>query len=130
MFFRFLSYNAIIVFFKLISSFVVSKVSAIFLGPSGYALVGNFRNVFQMAVSVTASGFESGAIRHIAEKKEDNQYQVKVISSLLVLSLFLSVIVGIVLLVLSKNAQCVDFENPNLCLCFQIIGHPTTINFF
>lgn len=102
MFFRFLSYNAIIVFFKLISSFVVSKVSAIFLGPSGYALIGNFRNVFQMVVSVTASGFESGAIKHVAEKKDDDTYQVKVISSLLVLSLFLSVLVGIVIFVLSE----------------------------
>lgn len=122
MFFRFLSYNAIIVFFKLISSFVVSKVSAIFLGPSGYALVGNFRNVFQMAVSVTASGFESGAIRYIAEKKEDNQYQVKVISSLLVLSLFLSVIVGIVLLVLSKMLSVWILKTQTFAYVFKLLG--------
>ena len=81
MFFRFLSYNTIIVLGKLISSFVVSKVSAIYLGPSGYALLGNFRNIFQIVLGVSANGFESGTIKHIAENRDDKSYHSKIVSS-------------------------------------------------
>ena len=101
MFFRVLSYSTIIIFFRLISSFIISKVTAIVLGPSGYALIGNFRNVFQLAVGISARGFESGAIKHIAEKKDDQNYQVKIISSLIALSLFISVFVGVLLFIFS-----------------------------
>mgnify|MGYP000336036870 CR=1 FL=1 len=59
-FFKVLSYNSIIILGKVITSFVVSKVSAIYLGPSGFALVGNFKNLFQGVLGITSSGFESG----------------------------------------------------------------------
>ena len=110
MFFKFLSYNALIVFSKLVSSFIVSKVSAIFLGPSGYALVGNFRNIFQIVIGITASGFQSGTIKHISENKNDKRYFSKIVSSVIFFSFFLSVFVGVLLIIFSNQLSIYAFK--------------------
>ncbi|SHG49517.1 O-antigen translocase [Winogradskyella jejuensis] len=110
MFYKLLSYNAVIVFFKLVSSFIVSKVSAIFLGPSGYALVGNFRNIFQIFVGITANGFQSGTIRHIAENKNDKFYFSKIVASIIFFSFCLSVFIGIFLIIFSNQLSIYAFK--------------------
>lgn len=122
MFIKFLSYNAVIVFGKLISSFVVSKVSAIYLGPSGYALVGNFRDVFQAILGITSTGFQSGTIKHIAENKNDKGYFSKVVSSIVVFSLLLSLVLGILLLVFSKTLSLTVLKTTDYAFVFRYLA--------
>lgn len=76
-----LSFNGFVVLGKVLSSFIISKVSAIYLGPSGYALVGNFRNILQGVLGVTSTGFQSGVIRYIAENRKDNNLLKKVVTN-------------------------------------------------
>lgn len=111
MFFRFLSYNAVIVFSKLVSSFIVSKVSAVFLGPSGYALVGNFKNIYQIIIGITASGFESGTIKHIAENKNDKAYFSKIVSSIIAFSILLSFLIGFFLFAFASRLSDFTFNS-------------------
>jgi len=101
-FFKIFSYNSIIVFGKVISSFVVSKVSAIYLGPSGFAIVGNFRNVLQGVLGITSSGFQSGVIKHIAESKYERELYSSIVSSVFALSLFISLLIAPVLFIFSE----------------------------
>ena len=91
---RVFSFNSIIVIGKVFSSFVVSKVSAIYLGPTGFAIVGNFKNVLQGILGITSSGFQSGVIRHIAENKNNKQQSSLIITSVFGLSLFLSLLIA------------------------------------
>jgi PST family polysaccharide transporter len=91
---RVFSFNSIIVIGKVFSSFVVSKVSAIYLGPTGFAIVGNFKNVLQGILGITSSGFQSGVIRHIAENKNNKQQSSLIITSVFALSLFLSLLIA------------------------------------
>ena len=72
-FLKVFSFNSIVVIVKLLTSFIVSKVSAIYLGPSGYAIVGNLKNVLQGVLGISTSGFESGLIKYIAENKNDKK---------------------------------------------------------
>lgn len=122
MFFRFLSYNAIIVLGKLISSFVVSKVSAIYLGPSGYALVGNFRNIFQIVLGVSANGFESGTIKHIAENRDDKSYYSKTVSSIISFSFILSLFMGILLLTFACELSEITLKTYNYSYVFRYLA--------
>ena len=122
MFFRFLSYNTIIVLGKLISSFVVSKVSAIYLGPSGYALVGNFRNIFQIVLGVSANGFESGTIKHIAENRDDKSYHSKIVSSIISFSFILSLFMGILLLIFACELSEITLKTSNYSYVFRYLA--------
>ncbi|WP_241974254.1 hypothetical protein [Winogradskyella wandonensis] len=89
----------------------MSKVSAIFLGPSGYALVGNFRNIFQIVIGVTANGFQSGTIRYIAENKNNTLHFSKVVSSIIFFSLSLSIVVGVLLSIFSNSLSYYVFKS-------------------
>lgn len=100
-FIKVVSYNGIIVFGKIITSFIISKVSAIYLGPSGYAVLGNLRNLLQAVFGITATGFGSGVVKYVAESKAENKQFRVVVSSAIALSFFLSLIIGILLFALS-----------------------------
>ena len=86
------SSSGIVVLGKVIASFVVSKVSAVYLGPAGYALLGNFKNVLQGVLGITTNGFQSGVIKHIAECETDAQQKNKVVTNALVFSFLISIV--------------------------------------
>lgn len=110
------------IFGKLITSFLISKVSAIYLGPSGYAIVGNFKNVLQGVLGITASGFESGAIKYISENKTDKDSLKLVVSSILVLSSIISILVGFVLFVFSKTLSIYILKDASLAFIFKYLA--------
>lgn len=100
-FIKVVSYNGVIVFGKIVTSFIISKVSAIYLGPSGYAVVGNLRNLLQGVFGITATGFGSGVVKYVAESKADNKQFRLIVSSAIALSFCLSLVTGILLFAFS-----------------------------
>ncbi len=121
-FFKAFSSNTIIILGKLISSFVVSKVSAIYLGPSGYAIVGNLKNVLQGVLGITSNGFESSIIRYIAENKNDKKQLKEIISSALAFSVFLSLIVGIFLFSFAKYLSVNILKDESFSFVFRFLS--------
>lgn len=122
MWIKFLSYNSLIVCSKLMSSFIVSKVAAVYLGPSGYALVGNFKNIFQIVVGLTSRGFESGAIKHIAENSDKKEYLKKVISSIILFSLLLSLVAGLFLLIFASKLSILTFQSAAYAYVYRYLA--------
>ena len=53
--------------------FITSKVIAIFIGPSGMALVGNLRNFLTSTEAFATLGLENGVVKYVAEHKKDEQ---------------------------------------------------------
>ncbi|MEN3322629.1 O-antigen translocase [Mariniflexile soesokkakense] len=121
-FFKVFSFNGIIVLGKLITSFIVSKVSAIYLGPSGYAIVGNLKNILQGVLGVTANGFESGLIKYIAENKQDKKQFNSVVSSAFALSVCLSLVVGFFLFVFSNQLSVFILKDASLAYVFKYLS--------
>ena len=116
-----MSYNSIIVFGKLISSFVVSKVSAIYLGPSGFAILGNFKNILQAFLGVTSSGFESGVIKYIAESKSNDSSLKKVMTNVIALNVVLSLLIAPFLLVFSKDLAGYVLKDESFYFIFEYL---------
>ncbi|ULC58999.1 O-antigen translocase [Flaviramulus sp. BrNp1-15] len=126
------SYNSIVVFGKLISSFVVSKISAIYLGPSGYAIVGNLKNVLQGVIGITASGFESGIIKYTAENKNNTKHFNIIVSSAITLSVIISLITGLLLFLFANSLSIYvlkDLKFAFVFKCFAFILPLISLNF-
>lgn len=72
--FKVTSLNGISVLVKIVTGFVTSKIIAVFLGPSGMALVGNFRNFITAVENIGTVGFQNGIIKYVADfhDKEDS----------------------------------------------------------
>lgn len=68
--FKITSLNSLSIVLKLFIGLITSKVIAIFIGPSGLALLGNFRNFVGSFETVSTLGFQNGIVKYVAESKE------------------------------------------------------------
>ena len=71
---------------------MTSKLLAVFVGPSGMALVGNLRNFSTSLESISTLGFQNGIVKYVAENKDDKQQLQKTIATVFI-SLFVVAIV-------------------------------------
>ena len=92
--FKITSLNSLSVVFRLFTGLITSKVIAIFIGPSGLALLGNFRNFVGFFETVSTLGFQNGIVKYIAEKKEKEtelkHYVATIFIAVFVVSILLS----------------------------------------
>jgi PST family polysaccharide transporter len=109
--FKVFSLNGLSVFFKIIIGFITSKIIAVYVGPSGMALVGNFRNFTNSMESIVTLGFQNGIVKYVSDNKED-KHKVKAIFSVVFLVLFLiSIVLSFILFLFA------DYWN------FQLFGN-------
>lgn len=71
--FKVISLNGISVLIKIAIGFITSKVIAVFVGPSGLALVGNLRNFITSIESIGTLGFQNGIIKYVADYENDKE---------------------------------------------------------
>lgn len=75
----------------------INKIMAIYVGPSGYAALGQFQNAVQMISSVAGGGLNTGVIKYTAEYQTDEVRQHKVWQSAAMLSLIAAVVLSILI---------------------------------
>ena len=79
--------SAISTIIKVIAGFVSIKIVAVYIGPSGLALMGQFQNFISMVSGITSAGANSGVVKYTAEHYEDEEAKRKIWSSALKISL-------------------------------------------
>ena len=63
--------NAIAVVIKMLTLLGVNKVLAIYVGPSGYAAIGQFQNAVQMITTFSSGAINTGVTKYTAEYQDD-----------------------------------------------------------
>ncbi|WP_348798952.1 O-antigen translocase [Flavobacterium adhaerens] len=76
--------NGLSVLLKIGTGFIVSKLLAVFVGSSGMALVGNFRNFFSSLEGISSLGFSSGIVKYVGENENNKKELEKTISTILI----------------------------------------------
>ena len=67
--------NGIAVLVRVITGFLLNKILAVYVGPSGYATMGQFQNFIQMVTSFSGGAINTGVIKYTAEYYEDAEKQ-------------------------------------------------------
>jgi PST family polysaccharide transporter len=67
--------NAIAVGVKMITLLAINKVLAIYVGPAGYAALGQFQNAVQMISTLASGAINTGVTKYTAEYKDDELKQ-------------------------------------------------------
>ena len=67
------SLNAIAVVVKMASIFGINKILAIYVGTSGYALIGQFQNIIQVITMIGGSAINTGVTKYTAEYDGDTK---------------------------------------------------------
>lgn len=108
--FKITSLNSLSVLIKIGIGLVTSKLLAIFVGPSGMALVGNFRNFMAALEGFSTLSFSQGIVRYIGENEDDKKELEKIISTVLLSFLIIAFFLSTLIFLFS------DY------LCFKIFG--------
>jgi O-antigen/teichoic acid export membrane protein len=95
--FKITSLNSLSVALKIGIGLITSKILAIFVGPSGMALVGNLRNFSSSLESISTLGFSNGIVKYVAEKKKENEQLYKIISTAFICLLVITIILSFIL---------------------------------
>ena len=80
---------------KVLSLLVINKVVAVTIGPSGIALIGQFQNFSQVAMTVSQGGLNQGVIKYTAEFSDDQGKISSLFSTAFKTALVCSLIVGV-----------------------------------
>lgn len=99
--FKVTSLNSISVIIKILVGLITSNVIAIFVGPSGMALVGNLRNFVSSIEALGTLGFENGVIKYVSENKQNNSKLKATISTIFFTILSSCFILGLTLFLFS-----------------------------
>lgn len=67
--------NGVAVLTKLATSLVLNKVLAVYVGPAGYAVIGQFQNLVSMVTTFASGAVNTGVTKYTAEYSGDPQRQ-------------------------------------------------------
>jgi PST family polysaccharide transporter len=67
--------NGIAVLIKMLTLFAINKVLAVYVGPSGYAALGQFQNAMTMLTTFANGIVNTGVTKYTAEYKDDVEKQ-------------------------------------------------------
>lgn len=94
---RITSLNSISVILKVTIGLITSKLLAVFVGPSGLALIGNLRNFISSLENVAALGFQNGVVKYVAENEKDQTQISKIMTSVFAVLFVLAVLLSSIL---------------------------------
>lgn len=67
--------NGVAVLIKTATMFILNKILAIYVGPAGYAAIGQFQNFIQMVTAFAGGAINTAVIKYTAEYHEDENKQ-------------------------------------------------------
>ncbi|SEA52552.1 O-antigen translocase [Marinobacterium iners] len=94
--------NGIAVVIKMLTLLGLNKILAIYVGPTGYAALGQFQNAVQMITTLASGAINTGVTKYTAEYHEDEAKQHAVWRTAGTISLTGSVLVAIAVIAFNK----------------------------
>lgn len=97
----------------MLSLFGINKVLAVMVGPSGYAIVGQFQNLVQMLTTFSSGAVTTGVTKYTAEKKDDLGFIHGLWKTAGTISIIGSLITGTLLVVFSRSLSLYFLKDEN-----------------
>lgn len=121
--FKITSLNSFSVVLKIGIGLITSKILAIFVGPSGMALVGNLRNFLTSLENISTLGFQNGIVKYAAENEKNKDELQKIISTVFISLLFMAIFLsGILFFTASFWNQKIFGNNTEYLLIFKVLA--------
>jgi PST family polysaccharide transporter len=95
--------NAIAVVIKMLTMLGLNKILAIYVGPAGYAAIGQFQNAIQMITTFASGAINNGVTKYTAEYHDDETRQHMVWRTAGAISLVGSVIFAVFVIAFNQS---------------------------
>lgn len=120
--------NGIAVVIRMLTLLGINKVLAIYVGPTGYAALGQFQNAMQMITTFASGAINTGVTKYTAEYKDDEVKQIKVWRAAGSIALIGSLLTSIVIASANKYLAVLFLQNEEYGSIF--IWFAVTLVFF
>lgn len=102
--------NGIAVLIKTATMFILNKVLAVYVGPSGYAVIGQFQNFIQIVTSFAGGAINTAVIKYTAQYYEDENRQRAIWRTAGSIVLLFSIIIAFLIVILQKQLSIYIFQ--------------------
>lgn len=120
--FKVLSMNSISVMVSFVLGLFSSKIIAVFLGSSGMAMMGSFRNFTSMLKSMATLGINNSVVKLFVENKDDERELSVIYSTFFWLFLILSTVIALLVLVFSTTISAFIFFKESYTFPIQLFA--------
>lgn len=122
------AYNGFATVIRVLLGLISNKINSIYLGPSGYALLGQYSTFNSITTTFSTGGINAGLIKYVAEYYDQFDKRDKIISTSLFIVLICSAIIGIVNIVLCRFLSIFLLKTPQYWSIFVISGSMIALN--
>ncbi len=119
---RVLTLNSFSMGTTFVLGFISNKVVAVFLGPSGMAILGNFRNLGAMLKSVATLGISTSLVKLVAENKENKKALSELYATFLSVFFIISSLLAIGVFCFAEAIGQLLFNSNQWTTPIQIVG--------
>ena len=102
--------NGIAVLIKTATMFILNKVLAVYVGPSGYAVIGQFQNFIQIVTSFAGGAINTAVIKYTAQYYEDENRQRAIWRTAGSIVLLFSIVIAFLILILKQQLSVYIFQ--------------------
>lgn len=95
--------NGLAVITKVATALALNKVLAIYVGPAGYAVIGQFQSLLAMVLTFSSGGVNTGVTKYTAEFHADPQKQQDVLRTAASISLLCACVFMALLVIFRKS---------------------------
>lgn len=113
---------------KILAGLIINKAVSIYIGPSGIALIGQFQNSSQIAMTMARGGINSGVTKYTSEYGTESDKLAKLWSTAIRIVFYCSLMVASILIVFSKYISVNTLKTDEYSYIFITFGF--TIIFF
>ncbi|CEI53778.1 WzxE protein [Acinetobacter bereziniae] len=102
--------NGVAVLIKTATMFILNKILAIYVGPAGYAAIGQFQNFIQMITTFSGSAINTAVIKYTAEYFENETQQRTIWKTAGSIVLFFSLLFSFSIIIFQKQLSLYIFH--------------------
>lgn len=102
--------NGIAVIIKTATMFILNKILAVYVGPSGYAVIGQFQNFIQIVTSFAGGAINTAVIKYTAQYYEDENRQRAIWRTAGSIVLLFSIVIAFLILILQRQLSIYIFQ--------------------
>lgn len=113
---------------KMLAGLAINKAVAVYIGPSGLAIIGQFQNFMQLTMTAAKGGINSGVTKYTAEYGIEGEQLTPLLSTAGKISVACSLFVGVGMMLLAKPASLYFLNSNDYSYVFIVFG--ITISFF
>ncbi len=121
-FFKTTFYTSLSTAVTFICGFIVAKVVAVKIGPSGFAMVGQFQNTTAMLAVLGTGAIQMGVVKYLSENKDNRKEQQKIITNSISIVVICSLLLSAFIMLCSGWLSVLAFHTRDFWLVYFLFG--------